>query len=459
MKKKIFLLLLLLPSMIFAEVFVQAPKLQSRVNPTLSNQAFSFHDAIKDARNSVVNISTKKQMQQSHSPFFNDPLLREFFGRQFRDPQPRMESSLGSGVIISSDGYIVTNNHVVKHAKEITVTLHSSKKEYEAKLIGTDPHSDLAVIKVDAKNLKTIAIADSRELKVGDVVFAIGNPFGVGETVTQGIVSALDRQAGINEYENFIQTDASINPGNSGGALIDSRGYLIGINTAIITSSGGNNGIGFAIPSSMLKHVVRELIDHGSIKRGLLGVGIENISKELYQFYGRRDGAIINHINEDSAASKAGLKLGDLIIKVDDSRVKDAADLKNIIGSLPPGKKVKLTIIRDKKEKILTATLSKVGAELENIASLGMELQTLTPQMKQQYGLSRGMRGVLITQVKPNSPAQSSGLMPGDIIVQLEATPIDSVKGFQKAYKSYSHLKRKRLYIYRNGYNHLTVIK
>ena len=458
MNKKIFLSLLLLPTIIMAEVYTNAPKLHSRVNPTLSNQVFSFHDAIKDAKNAVVNISAKKRTQQSSSPFFNDPLFREFFGRQFHDSQPRMESSLGSGVIISEDGYIVTNNHVVKQAKEITVTLNNTKKEYEAKLIGTDPRSDLAVIKIKAKNLKTIAIADSRELKIGDVVFAIGNPFGVGETVTQGIISALDRNAGINEYENFIQTDASINPGNSGGALIDSRGYLIGINTAILTRSGGNNGIGFAIPASMVKHVVGQLIDHGSIKRGLLGVGIENITKDLYEFYGRRDGAIINHINVDSAASKAGLKLGDLIIKVNDTDVKGAAELKNIIGSLPPEAKIKLTIIRDKKEKILWATLSAADTQQESIATLGMELQTLSTQMKQQYGFSQSMHGILISGVKPNSPAEESGLRAGDIIVQLESTPIESIAGFQKAYKAYKHLKRKRLYIYRNGYNRLAVI-
>ncbi len=452
-------LLFLLPILLFAQVYTEAPKLHSRINPTLSNQVFSFHNSIKDAKDAVVNISAKKRTQQTQSPLFNDPFFREFFGRQYRDSQPRMESSLGSGVIISSDGYIVTNNHVIQHAKEITVTLPNSKKEYEAKLIGTDPRSDLAVIKIEAKKLKSIAIADSKELKIGDVVFAIGNPFGVGETVTQGIISALDRNAGINEYENYIQTDASINPGNSGGALIDSRGYLIGINTAILTRSGGNNGIGFAIPASMVKHVVSQLIDHGSIKRGLLGVGIENITKDLYEFYGRRDGAIVNHINENSAASKAGIRLGDLIIKVNDTNVKGAVELKNIIGSMPPGEEVEITIIRDKKEITLTAKLSTADAAKESVAALGMELQNLTPQMKRKYGLSPNMHGIIIASVKPNSDAEESGLAAGDIIVQLESTPIESIKGFQKAYKSYKHLKRKRLYIYRDGYNRLAVIK
>ena len=459
MYKRLITYLLLLPSFILASVFSEAPKIHSRISPTLSNQVFSFNEAIKGARDAVVNISAKKRTQQSRSPFFDDPLLREFFGRQFRSPQPRMESSLGSGVIISRDGYIVTNNHVVQQAKEITVTLNDTKKEYTAKLIGTDPRSDLAVIKIDAKNLKTIAIADSRELLVGDIVFAIGNPFGVGETVTKGIISALDRSAGINEYENFIQTDASINPGNSGGALIDSRGYLIGINTAILSRSGGNHGIGFAIPSSMVKHVVSALIDHGSIKRGLLGVGIENISKELFDFYGRRDGAIVNHIQVASAASKAGIKLGDLIIKVNDIDVKGAVELKNIIGSLPPKEKVTLTIIRDKKKITLTATLSEGETAKESVTTLGMELQALTARMKQQYGLAPSMHGILITKVKQNSSAEESGLVAGDIIIQLEATPISSVEGFKKAYKSYKHLKKKRLYIFRNGYNHLAVIE
>ncbi|MDH5463980.1 MAG: trypsin-like peptidase domain-containing protein [Thiovulaceae bacterium] len=280
------LIVTLLTVSIQAQTFNEAPLITERINPNISNtKVFSFHDAIKDASLGVVNISTKKLSRMQRSPFMDDPFFRDFFGGRSM-PQERLERSLGSGVIINKDGYIITNSHVVKGADEIVVTLPNSKKEYKATLIGEDRRSDLAVIKIKAKNLHPLTLADSHQLKVGDIVFAIGNPFGIGETVTQGIVSALGRSGvGINEYENFIQTDASINPGNSGGALIDSRGFLIGINTAIISRGGGNNGVGFAIPTAMVKHVVSSLIKSGKVQRGLLGVHIDPVSEDLYDFY------------------------------------------------------------------------------------------------------------------------------------------------------------------------------
>lgn len=466
MNKKLFfavmLLSALLPLAVQASVFTKAPKVEQRINPNYSKtQVFSFYDSIKEAKEGVVNISTKKVVRTQQSPFMQDPFFRDFFGHRFGTiPRERMERSLGSGVIINEKGYIVTNNHVIKDASEIIVTLPRSKKEYKAKLIGSDPRSDLAVVKIEAKNLQPIKLANSNNLRVGDIVFAIGNPFGIGETVTQGIVSALGRNGvGINEYENFIQTDASINPGNSGGALIDSRGYLIGINTAIISRGGGNNGVGFAIPSAMVEHVVNSLVEHGSVKRGLLGVGIENISEDLFDFYERRDGAVVNHVVPDSAAEKAGIRRGDLIIAVDETEVLGASELKNIIGSIAPGTTVKLTIIRDKKRITVKAKLEGKKESQEKLEELGMQLQDITPRIRQEYRIPSNVQGAFIQSVTMGSAASESGLESGDVIIQVESQIIDSVDTFKKSWNYYKGLKKKRVYIYRNGYTHLAVVK
>jgi len=453
------ILSLLLPSIIFAQIFTQAPTIDKRINPALNPQtAFSFYSSIANAKEAVVNISTTKTNRHNIPNIMNDPFFRNFFGHQFDAiPKERMERSLGSGVIINKDGYIITNNHVIDNADEILVTLPNSHKEYKAKLIGNDSHSDVAVIKIDAKNLSFIPIANSNNLKIGDVVFAIGNPFGVGETVTQGIISALKRNGvGINEYENYIQTDASINPGNSGGALVDSRGFLIGINTAIISRGGGNNGVGFAIPSAMVQHVVQSLIQNGSVKRGLLGVGIENLREDLYVFYGQQNGAVINQIYPNSAAEKAHLKLGDLIIKVNNTVINNASDLKNIIGNLPPKSKVTLTIIRNKKRATIHVTLQEKEQLRTN--HLGLQLSAITPALRQRYALPDNLYGACVIKVKKPSPASKIGIKEGDVILQLEDTRINNAKSFTKAYQNYKHLKQKRLYIFRNGYNHLAVI-
>ncbi len=345
--------------------FNEAPKNFTRVMPgSGTNTVLSFYDAIKDAKESVVNISTKKKIKMPNihaMPFFNDPFFKQFFGPMFRNrlPRNRVERSLGSGVIISSNGYIVTNNHVIKNADEITVTLPGDDKEYKAKVVGKDALTDLAVIKINKTGLKAIKIADSSKIKPGDIVFAIGNPFGIGETITQGIISATNRNnVGINTYENFIQTDAAINPGNSGGALVDSRGALIGINSAIITRSGGNNGIGFAIPSNMMKEVVKKLIEKGKIERGYLGVMIEDLKGDLKDVYKHKYGAVIVDVTKDSAADRAGLKRGDLIIEVNGEKVDDANELKTIIGSYPPGEKV--TIKYERNKRVYTTTV-KLG--------------------------------------------------------------------------------------------------
>ncbi|KIM11290.1 MAG: serine protease [Sulfuricurvum sp. PC08-66] len=453
---------LLLPTLMFASVFTQAPKTVERINPTqTTGQIFSFHTSIAYAKEAVVNISTKKvtSQQQALSPFMNDPFFREFFGQGFGAiPQERVERSLGSGVIISSDGYIITNNHVIDKADEIVITLPNSTQEYKAKLIGADAKSDLALVKIEAKNLKALALADSESLLVGDVVFAIGNPFGIGETVTQGIISALGRSGvGINEYENFIQTDASINPGNSGGALIDSRGALIGINTAIISRSGGNNGIGFAIPANMVRDVIDALASDGSVKHGLLGIGIENIRQELQPFYEGHQGAVINQIYPNSAAEKAKLQLGDLITHVDGQAITNAAQLKNAIGNRKPKSTVTLTIVRDKKVLTVKATLQE-KEESVSTNELGLNLESITPQLRQRYGLPNGINGACVTHVAPNTPAAQTGLREGDVIIQVEDIRLSNAASFDEAMKKYAKLPQKRLYVYRDGYNHLAVI-
>ncbi len=467
MKKSVAISLALALSLAAASItFKEAPKNFDRVMPSEGkNVVLSFYDAVKEAKQSVVNISTKKRVKTSHfadSPLFNDPFFRQFFGPMFKDriPKERVQRSLGSGVVISKDGYIVTNNHVISEAEEITVTLPGSDKEYKAKVIGKDPLTDLAVIKIEAKNLKPIALGDSNRLKTGDIVFAIGNPFGVGETVTQGIVSGLNRSnVGINTYENFIQTDAAINPGNSGGALVDSRGALVGINSAIITRSGGNNGIGFAIPVNMMKEVVKKLVEKGKIERGYLGVIIEDLKGPLKEVYRHDYGAVIVDVSEDSAAAKAGLKRGDLILRVDGEKIENANDLKTAIGAKAPGERVKIEYERNK--KLYTAYV-KLGSRPDSTTEssqelLGLELKKLDEQTRRMYNIPKDVEGLLVVEVKPNSKAQKAGFKRGDVIEAVEDSETKNVEDFKKALKKYKGAKR--VYVNRGGYPLILVLK
>lgn len=438
--------------------FKEAPKDIKRVMPgNGQNMVLSFYDAVKEAKKSVVNISTKKRIRvpsMGMNPLFNDPFFKQFFGPMFRSiPRERIERALGSGVIVSEDGYIVTNNHVVNDADEVTVSLPGSKKEYKAKVVGKDPLTDLAVIKIDAKHLNAIKLGDSSKLKTGDVVFAIGNPFGIGETVTQGIVSGLNRSnVGINTYENFIQTDAAINPGNSGGALVDSRGALIGINSAIITRSGGNNGIGFAIPVNMMKDVVKKLIEKGKIERGYLGVVIEDLTNSLKDVYSHDYGAVIVSVQKDSAAKAAGLKRGDLIIEVDGKKIKNASDLKSAIAAKSPGERVEVKYERDRR---VYTTYVKLKERPENFNSgtqkemLGLSLQNLDEKTKKMYHIPDNVNGVIVMDVKPDSKAEKAGFRRGDIIEAIEDMDIKNIKDFKEALRKYKGPKR--VYVLRRG--------
>lgn len=446
--------------------FQEMPAVTQRNNASTSqNSIYSYSNAINEVKKSVVNISTQKKVTNNLGghPIFNDPLFRQFFGDLYNNmPKDRIERSLGSGVIVSNDGYIVTNNHVIDGADKILVSLpDNSRKEYEAKIIGKDPRSDLAVIKINAKNLPFAKLGNSNDLMIGDVVFAIGNPFGVGETVTQGIVSALNKTSmGINDYENFIQTDASINPGNSGGALVDSRGALIGINTAILSRTGGNHGIGFAIPSDMVKRITSVLIDKGSIERGFLGVGIQDVTDNLSNLYNGRIGAVLINVDSNSAAAKAGLKVWDLIIAVNNKTISSASELKNIIGSFSPNEVVTIKYIRDKKEYTAKVKLDRLEnnetAQIDNTQNnnttanknYGLSVENITNQMRQANRLSNNFNGVIVSNVVENSKAYEVGFEKGDVIFQIEDMSINNVKDFNNAMKKYQN-KAKRMLVYK----------
>ncbi len=430
-----------------------------RVVPNNMSEILSFNAAIQDAMQSVVNISTRQhiKLRRKMGGVFNDPLFEQFFGHMFRYniPKERLQRTLGSGVILTKDGYIITNNHVVENADEVVVTLANDTKEFVAKVVGRDKDSDLALIKIEANNLKPIKIGNSNSLKIGDVVFAIGNPFGVGETVTQGIISALNKnKVGINQYENFIQTDASINPGNSGGALTDSRGALIGINSVIVSRSGGNHGIGFAIPVDMVVDIANKLLKDGKVYRGFLGVSVSDLTERLKPLYNNKHGAIILNVEEDSPAMRATLKRGDLIYKLDERPIKDAAELKQVIGEYRPGEKIILSIERDKKDIKLEVTLDSrdmmfLTSREEKIIE-GLYLSELNRQKRLNYRIPTSLKGVLIEDVKPDSEAEKVGFQAGDIIIQIESVDIKSIKDIKRALKKYKN-SSKRVYINRYG--------
>ena len=453
--KKVILLSLLTFALVYAKEGVEfkyAPQTIEREHPTSQNRILSYNNVLENVRTSIVNISIKKKINSaglSANPFYNDPFFREFFKGYGQVPQERIEQSLGSGVIISQNGYIITNNHVIDGADEIIVTIAGDKKEYEAKLIGKDEKSDLAVVKIEAKNLNAATFFNSDKVKVGDVVFALGNPFGVGETITQGIVSATGRNGvGIVEYEDFIQTDASINPGNSGGALINSAGHLIGINSAIISKSGGNVGIGFAIPANMVTTVATSLIDSGKYTRAYLGVNIADVDNDMSSFYDNNYGALVTSVEENSPAAKAGLKRGDLIIEVEGKKISSASELKNTIGSYAPSKTVNLKYLRDKKVNTLGIKLgtSENKTTDGSYEYKGMKLSDISTAERQQLGIKTN--GVLITTVDEKSEAYKAGIRKNDIIIQVENSEIASLEDFKRLSAS---KEKKRLFVYRRG--------
>lgn len=457
-KVKVFLLLaILVTSMQAIEFKINKDKLK-RVCPSNTNEILSYNSILENIKSSVVNISTQKIIKHSsmyNNPLYSDPFFREFFGNRFYQtvPKERVQRSLGSGVIVSEDGYIVTNNHVIENADKVFVTLPGDKKEYEAKIIGKDKKADIAVIKIDKKGLNAITFYDSDKVRVGDVVFAIGNPFGVGQTITHGIVSAKGRNSmGIEEYEDFIQTDAPINPGNSGGALVNSKGELIGINTAIVTRSGSSAGVGFAIPSNMVAKISKILIEKGEYKRGFLGVSITDISSDMASFYNNNYGALVTAVSPNTPADKAGIKRGDLIVSVNGKKVESASGLKNIIGTYQPGNEVTIKFIRDKKTKIAKVKLASSGdityISKGQVEYKGIVFTDINQNIKDILKQVNIKGGVIIKSIKDNTDAVILGLRRGDIVIQVDNKEITSLKSFEEALK---HKGKKRFFIYRNG--------
>ncbi len=461
MKPKSIILSLLLSSLLFANniEFEHAPPNPNHKLPSGNNEILSYSDILENAIDAVVNISTKTI---NYKGDLNRQFFKEFFGNQM--PPQKSENSLGSGVIVSKDGYIITNNHVIDGADEITVTINHRDKEYLAKVIGRDEGSDLAVIKIEAEDLKPIKLSNIEDVRLGDVVFAIGNPFGVGQTVTRGIVSALNKYGvGINQYENFIQTDASINPGNSGGALIDSRGALIGINAAILSQSGGNNGIGFSIPIDMVKNIVTKLIVDGEVHRGFMGVNISKLTKELEELYLHPKGAIVTDVQPDSPAFRANLQRGDLIYAVDGKEIKNPHELQKIITSYRPNDTITLSIERDKKSLQQPLTLTSVNGEKLSMSKIdknfeGLYIRKLNDENREKFQIPSNITGVLIEDVDEGSKAAQNGFMAGDIIIQIENQKIETVEDASDAFRRFKG-KTKRIYINRGGVILLVVIK
>ncbi|NGZ97932.1 MAG: hypothetical protein CV089_17725 [Nitrospira sp. WS110] len=406
-----------------------------------------FVPIAKLAKASVVNVSSVKKAKQEgqsfQSPFFDDPFFRRFFGEEFerRIPAPRefQQQGLGSGVIVTSDGYIITNNHVVEGTDELNVSL-PDKRTFKAKVIGTDPKTDVAVIKIDALNLPALPWGDASQLEVGEMVLAVGNPFGLSQTVTMGIISAIGRaNVGIVDYEDFIQTDAAINPGNSGGALVNLKGELIGINTAIFSQSGGYMGIGFAIPSTMAKSVMQSLIKHGKVIRGWLGVSIQDVTPDLAKEFGATEnkGALVGDVLEDSPASKAKLERGDIITAYNGVTVRDSNHLRGLVAETAPGVTAHLSVLRDKKTVDLNITIGELPKELgkasRDVSRKGEHaLAGLTVENVRQSGRSKTSSGVVVTDIEPESSAEHAGLQKGDVIREINRKPVKDVRDFER---------------------------
>jgi serine protease Do len=398
-------------------------------------QAPNWVEIARQVKPAVVHVSTKRVEggPQMRSPFAPGDPFEPFF-KPFGEQPRRSVRSMGSGFIINAHGHIITNNHVVEGASEITVKL-SDGREWSAKVVGRDPKTDLALLKVEATDLPTVALGDSSELRVGEPVMAIGNPFGLEQTVTTGIVSATGRVIGQGPYDDFVQTDASINPGNSGGPLINSRGQAIGINAAIFSQSGGSVGIGFAIPSNQAKTVVTQLAETGHVSRSWLGVSIQPVTPELAKGFNLSEakGALVASVTEDSPAMKAGLKPGDVIVEYDGRKVARSEELPRLVAETPAGREVAITVRRDGKPTTLQARVARLDEPEQRLASeagdkgkLGLAVEPVTPEVARQLGLKEP-RGVVVKRVEDGSPAANAGIRPGDVILEVDRQPVKDV--------------------------------
>ncbi len=440
-------------------------------------EASSYSPVVKKVTPAVVRVFTTAKVQRMSYPEGSgmEDMLRRFFGDQFPNPGTRpgagvpRQQGVGSGVIATKDGYILTNSHVVEGADEVKVALQDGR-DFPAKVVGRDPKTDIAVLKIDAKNLPVVVIADSDHVEVGDVVLAIGNPFGIGQTVTKGIVSATGRGNMGLDYEDFIQTDAAINPGNSGGALVDAEGRLIGINTAILSRSGGNLGIGFAIPANMARQIMQDLVDDGTVTRGFLGVMIQDVNPTLAKEFDLKDtkGALVSDVTPKSPAEKAGLKSGDVITELDGKRIADSRNLKLEVAKIKPDETVPLKIWRDGKTRTIDVTIKALPGT-ETLASNssgghddtgtlnGVGVSDLDARSRRQFGVPEAVRGAIITEVLPESAAAEAGLRPGDVILEINRKP---VRNAEEAVGMTEHADSKRtlLKVWREGGSRFVVV-
>jgi len=434
---------------VHAGVFAAAAQ-ESTPAPTREGITATFAPIVEKVAPSVVTVFTTQTVARGLTSFpFGDDTLRQFFGGQSPQRQGKQTlQGLGSGVIVSPDGFILTANHVVSGAEEIMVGLGTELRKYKAKKVGTDPGTDVALLKIEEKNLPAIAFANSEKARAGDIVLAIGNPFGLRQTVTMGIISAVGRGGiGIVDYENFIQTDAAINMGNSGGALVDTAGHLLGINTAIFSRSGGNQGVGFAIPANLARDVMQSLREKGRVVRGYIGASVQTLTPELAEamkLKGEPSGALVGEVTPKSPSEKAGMKTGDVITSVNGKKIGDARELRLMIGSMPPGTKVEIEVNREGQSKIINVELAEMpagaaeqdtepspeeNAQPEKVTVFGgVAVADVTDEIRNALNLSKDIKGAVIAEIDADSPAAKAGLREGDVIQEVNKQPVKNAK-------------------------------
>lgn len=454
-KKRMFLVVLLLLISFSACGRDETPKLPSPPAQPVTSSAgvrTSFAEVVNRVSPAVVTIRTESRSRSPRQfPFMDDPFFRRFFGDRLPTVPEQRQRGLGSGVIVSTDGYILTNHHVIDGAEEIEIDM-TGRQPLDAKLVGSDPPSDLAVLKINASDLTALALADSDKVQVGDLVLAVGNPLGIGQTVTMGIISAKSRRTGLSNgsFEDFLQTDAPINRGNSGGALVDSNGNLVGINSQILSPSGGSIGIGFAIPSNMARDVLDQLLKNGEVRRGHLGIVVQPVTEDMAANLSLNNvrGLIVSQIQPGSAAERAGMKRGDVILALNGNAVSDPNSFRNDVAGTPPGNTVTLRVLREGNEQELRATLEEFKVEERPVSpvgnnssesrgdqtgKLGLAVQPLTPAIAQQLGISAETQGLVVVEIDPVGPAADSGIQRGGVIEAVNQQPVRTVAEIRTA--------------------------
>ena len=454
-KKRMFLVVLLLLISFSACGRDETPKLPSPPAQPVTSSAgvrTSFAEVVNRVSPAVVTIRTESRSRSPRQfPFMDDPFFRRFFGDRLPTVPEQRQRGLGSGVIVSTDGYILTNHHVIDGAEEIEIEM-TGRQPLDAKLVGSDPPSDLAVLKINASDLTALALADSDKVQVGDLVLAVGNPLGIGQTVTMGIISAKSRRTGLSNgsFEDFLQTDAPINRGNSGGALVDSNGNLVGINSQILSPSGGSIGIGFAIPSNMARDVLDQLLKSGEVRRGHLGIVVQPVTEDMAANLSLNNvrGLIVSQIQPGSAAERAGMKRGDVILALNGNAVSDPNSFRNDVAGTPPGNTVTLRVLREGNEQEMRATLEEFKVEERPVSpvrnnssesrgdqtgKLGLAVQPLTPAIAQQLGISAETQGLVVVEIDPAGPAADSGIQRGDVIEAVNQQPVRTVAEIRTA--------------------------